>query len=85
MCSKWATNRGMSSTRSLITVSCSFIRRAYHNSPNLSRFERTKGELGIVGGSEIAAYAASKGGVVQLTKAMAIDHVGDGIRVNCVA
>jgi NAD(P)-dependent dehydrogenase (short-subunit alcohol dehydrogenase family) len=42
-------------------------------------------ELGIVGGSEIAAYAASKGGVVQLTKAMAIDHAGDGIRVNCVA
>lgn len=42
-------------------------------------------ELGLVGGSEIAAYTASKGGVVQLTKAMAIDHVGDGIRVNCVA
>jgi NAD(P)-dependent dehydrogenase (short-subunit alcohol dehydrogenase family) len=41
-------------------------------------------ELGLVGGSEIAAYSASKGGVVQLTKAMAIDHVGDGIRVNCV-
>jgi len=42
-------------------------------------------ELGLVGGSEIAAYCASKGGVVQLTKAMAIDHAGDGIRVNCVA
>jgi NAD(P)-dependent dehydrogenase (short-subunit alcohol dehydrogenase family) len=42
-------------------------------------------ELGLVGGSEIAAYSASKGGVVQLTKAMAIDHAGDGIRVNCVA
>ncbi len=41
-------------------------------------------ELGLVGGSEIAAYCASKGGVVQLTKAMAIDHVGDQIRVNCV-
>jgi len=41
-------------------------------------------EMGVVGGSEIAAYAASKGGVVQLTKAMAIDHAGDQIRVNCV-
>jgi len=41
-------------------------------------------ELGLVGGSEIAAYCASKGGVVQLTKAMAIDHAGDQIRVNCV-
>ena len=42
-------------------------------------------ELGLVGGSEIAAYTASKGGVVQLTKAMAIDHASDGIRVNCIA
>ncbi|HEM60709.1 MAG TPA: SDR family oxidoreductase, partial [Chloroflexi bacterium] len=41
-------------------------------------------ELGLVGGSEIAAYCASKGGVVQLTKAMAVDHAPDGIRVNCV-
>jgi len=42
-------------------------------------------ELGLVGGSEIAAYSASKGGVVQLTKSMAIDHASEGIRVNCVA
>jgi NAD(P)-dependent dehydrogenase (short-subunit alcohol dehydrogenase family) len=41
-------------------------------------------ELGLVGGSEIAAYCASKGGVVQLTKALAVDHSHDGIRVNCV-
>ena len=42
-------------------------------------------ELGLVGGSDIAAYSAAKGGVVQLTKSMAIDHAKDGIRVNCVA
>lgn len=41
-------------------------------------------ELGLVGGSEIAAYCASKGGVVQLSKALAVDHASDGIRVNCV-
>lgn len=41
-------------------------------------------ELGLVGGTEIAAYSASKGGVVQLTRAMAIDHAADHIRVNCV-
>ena len=32
----------------------------------------------------IAAYAASKGGIMQLTRAMAIDHSDEGIRVNCV-
>lgn len=41
-------------------------------------------ELGLVGGSRIAAYCASKGGVVQLTRAMAVDHSPDSIRVNCV-
>jgi len=30
------------------------------------------------------AYCASKGAVVLLTKAMAIDHGGDNIRVNCI-
>jgi NAD(P)-dependent dehydrogenase (short-subunit alcohol dehydrogenase family) len=39
---------------------------------------------GIVGGAQAAAYCASKGGVVLLTKAMAIDHGKDKIRVNCV-
>lgn len=32
-----------------------------------------------------AAYVASKGGVVSLTRAMALDHVGQGVRVNAVA
>jgi NAD(P)-dependent dehydrogenase (short-subunit alcohol dehydrogenase family) len=32
----------------------------------------------------VAAYAASKGGVVSLTKTLALDHAPDSIRVNCV-
>jgi len=39
---------------------------------------------GIVGGDAAVAYCASKGGVVLLTKAMAIDHGRRGIRVNCI-
>lgn len=31
-----------------------------------------------------ALYTASKGGVVALTRAMAADHLAEGIRVNCV-
>lgn len=41
-------------------------------------------ELGTVGARDCAAYCASKGGVIQLTRAMAVDHGADGIRVNCV-
>ena len=39
---------------------------------------------GIAGGDSAVAYCASKGGIVLLTKAMAIDHGGQGIRVNCI-
>ncbi len=39
---------------------------------------------GIVGGNEAVSYCASKGGVVLMTKAMAIDHASQGIRVNCL-
>jgi NAD(P)-dependent dehydrogenase (short-subunit alcohol dehydrogenase family) len=41
--------------------------------------------LGLVGGRGVAAYAASKGAIVNLTRAMALDHAPDGIRVNCIA
>ena len=44
----------------------------------------TSSELGTVGASEMVAYCASKGGVVNMTRAMAIDHGKHGIRVNCV-
>jgi meso-butanediol dehydrogenase/(S,S)-butanediol dehydrogenase/diacetyl reductase len=40
--------------------------------------------LGIVGARNRAAYAPSKGAVVQLTKCMAIDHGHENIRVNAI-
>jgi NAD(P)-dependent dehydrogenase (short-subunit alcohol dehydrogenase family) len=40
--------------------------------------------LGIAAIRDRAAYCASKGGVAMLTKAMALDHAHDKIRVNCV-
>ena len=33
----------------------------------------------------LTAYSASKGAVIALTRAMAIDHAAEGIRVNCIA
>ena len=39
---------------------------------------------GLVGEPDAAAYCASKGGVVLLTKAMALDCAKYGVRVNCV-
>ena len=39
---------------------------------------------GIMGGQKAASYCASKGAVVLLTKAMALDHGPQNIRVNCI-
>ena len=40
--------------------------------------------LGHVGQAETAAYTASKGGVVNMTRALAVEYAKDGIRVNAV-
>ena len=39
---------------------------------------------GLVGGRHAASYCASKGAVVNLTRAMALDHASQNIRVTCV-
>jgi NAD(P)-dependent dehydrogenase (short-subunit alcohol dehydrogenase family) len=39
---------------------------------------------GLAGGARAAAYCASKGAVVLMTKAMAVDHGRQNIRVNCL-
>ena len=41
-------------------------------------------ELGLVGAPDCAAYCASKAAVIQLTRAMAVDHAAENIRINCV-
>jgi meso-butanediol dehydrogenase / (S,S)-butanediol dehydrogenase / diacetyl reductase len=41
-------------------------------------------DWGLKGGAEAVAYCASKGGLVMMTRAMAIDHAQEGIRVNAI-
>lgn len=40
--------------------------------------------LGLIGMKDRAAYCASKGGVTLLTKAIALDHADENVRVNCI-
>lgn len=57
----------------------------------LAELRQTRGSIvnigsgaGLVGVANSSAYCASKGAVISLTRAMAIDYAGAGIRVNCV-
>jgi NAD(P)-dependent dehydrogenase (short-subunit alcohol dehydrogenase family) len=45
----------------------------------------TASMLSFFGGGLVPAYSASKGGVAQLTKSLAIAYAGEGIRVNAIA
>ena len=39
----------------------------------------------LIGISDRAIYCAAKGAILSMTRAAAVDHVGDGVRVNCIA
>jgi len=45
----------------------------------------TASMLSFFGGGLVPAYSASKGGVVQMTKSLAIAYANDGVRVNAIA
>ncbi|MBX3000064.1 MAG: SDR family oxidoreductase [Caldilineaceae bacterium] len=56
--------------------------------PHLKRSQGTiinmASMVAIVGQTQSGAYSASKGGIVALTKSMALDFASYGIRVNCI-
>ncbi|MDX6379672.1 MAG: hypothetical protein QOI57_696 [Rubrobacteraceae bacterium] len=39
----------------------------------------------LIGVKDRAAHSAAKGGILSLTRAAAIDHVKEGVRINCIA
>lgn len=45
----------------------------------------TASMLSFFGGGQVPAYTASKGGIAQLTRALAVGWAGEGIRVNAIA
>ena len=44
----------------------------------------TASTSGLIGEMEVAGYGASKGGIISLTRHLAVQHARDNIRVNCI-
>ncbi|WNQ13991.1 glucose 1-dehydrogenase [Paenibacillus aurantius] len=58
---------------------------------SIPELRKTKGAIinmaslnGLVGQRQNASYAATKGGIVAMTKSLALDYAKDGVRVNCL-
>jgi NAD(P)-dependent dehydrogenase (short-subunit alcohol dehydrogenase family) len=47
-------------------------------------FVNNASDWGLVGGRAVFAYCASKGALIQMTRAMALDYARENIRINAV-
>ncbi|MQS36889.1 SDR family oxidoreductase [Streptomyces katsurahamanus] len=61
-----------------------YLRAAARDRPGAVSITHTCSIAATAGLPRRALYSASKGAVLSLTLAMAADHVGEGVRVNCV-
>lgn len=73
------------------TLSTNLTAPFYVSRAAMPALEATRGNIvnvasdwGLSGGSRAAAYCASKGGLVLMTRAMARDHAAQGVRINAV-
>ena len=60
------------------------MRRQFRETGRPGSIVNIASDWGLVAAVNAAAYGASKGAIVQLTRSMAADHAKDGIRVNAV-
>src|SRR5207244_10442072 len=73
----------LSGTMRLCTAAREKLRRA--SAQMSSAIVNLASMLSFFGGGLVPGYSASKGGIAQLTKSLALAYAADGIRVNAIA
>jgi NAD(P)-dependent dehydrogenase (short-subunit alcohol dehydrogenase family) len=66
------------------TFLCSKYAIPYFLAQQDGRIVNTASTYGLIGAPNAAAYCASKGAIINLTRQMAVDYGPDGIRVNAI-
>ncbi|MDP9198460.1 MAG: SDR family oxidoreductase [Pseudomonadota bacterium] len=73
------------------TIACNLSSAFFLSRAAIPHLRRRKGAIiniasnwGLIGGPHAAAYCASKGGMVLMTRAMTIDHASEGVRINAI-
>jgi 2,3-dihydro-2,3-dihydroxybenzoate dehydrogenase len=69
---------------SVFFMSRAVVRQMRAQAPIAGTIVNLASNVGLVGSAGLPAYCASKGAVVLLTKAMALDHAAEGIRINAL-
>ena len=88
---RWAEHTSLRSTTGTIQLRSISPARSYAPSMRSAIIESGGGAIvfsssssGIIGDYEAPAYCASKGGIIMLTRQLALDYARDGVRVNCI-
>lgn len=68
-----------------VFLGCSHAIRAMKRQGRGGSIVNSASTAGLVGFTRRSAYCAAKGGVIALTRALAVECAGAGIRVNCIA